>query len=78
MLRHKAPVVIPTFEGRKGHPILFSSNIIDDVLYDAQYKTLREVIRSKYTVLTEVNCRGIVMDLDTIEDYEMMKASIYV
>ena len=78
LLRHKAPVVIPTFEGRKGHPILFSSNIIDDVLYDAQYKTLREVIRSKYTVLTEVNCRGIVMDLDTIEDYEMMKASIYV
>ncbi len=75
LLMHKAPVVIPTFEGRKGHPILFSRNIIDDVLYDTQYKTLREVIRGKYTVLTEVNCRGIIMDLDTIEDYKMMIAA---
>jgi molybdenum cofactor cytidylyltransferase len=73
LLLHKAPVVIPTFEGRKGHPILFDSDITYDVLHCTAYKTLREVIRTKYTVLTEVNCRGIMMDLDTIEDYENMK-----
>lgn len=72
LLLNKAPVVIPTFAGRKGHPILFSSNIIDDVLHCKTYKTLRDVIRNKYTVLTEVNCRGVIMDLDTIEDYRMM------
>jgi molybdenum cofactor cytidylyltransferase len=73
LLLYKAPVVIPTFEGRKSHPILFNSSIIYDVLHCTTYKTLREVIRDKYTVLTEVNCRGVIMDLDTIEDYESMK-----
>ena len=75
LLLYKAPVVIPTFEGRKGHPILFNSNITEEVLHCSAYKTLRDVIRSKYTVLTEVNCRGIIMDLDTIEDYEVMIAA---
>jgi molybdenum cofactor cytidylyltransferase len=75
LLLHKAPVVIPTFEGRRGHPILFNSDITYDVKHCTTYKTLREVIRTKYIVLTEVNCRGIIMDLDTIEDYEMMIAS---
>lgn len=72
LLLHKAPVVIPTFEGKKGHPILFNSNVTYDVLNCTAYKTLREVISTRYTILAEVNCRGIIMDLDTIEDYEIM------
>jgi molybdenum cofactor cytidylyltransferase len=72
LLVHKAPVVIPTFAGRKGHPILFNSSVAYDVLHCASYKTLRDAIRNKYTVLTEVNCRGIMMDLDTIEDYKIL------
>jgi molybdenum cofactor cytidylyltransferase len=77
LLLYKAPVVIPTFEGRKGHPILINSSIIYDVLHCSTYKTLREAISNKYTILTEVNCRGVIMDLDTIEDYEMMKAQYW-
>jgi molybdenum cofactor cytidylyltransferase len=72
LLVHKAPVVIPTFAGKKGHPILFNNSVAYDVLHCASYKTLRDAIRNKYTVLIEVNCKGIMMDLDTIEDYKMM------
>jgi molybdenum cofactor cytidylyltransferase len=77
LLLHNAAVVIPTFEGRKGHPILFDSNIIYEVLHCASYKTLREVINDKDTVLTPVNCRGILMDLDTAEDYEILLKQLY-
>ena len=72
LLLHKAPVVIPTFEGRRGHPILLDNNIIYDVLHCTEYKTLREVIRNKDTILAAVNCRGIIMDLDTRSDYEIL------
>lgn len=72
LLLHKATVVIPTFEGRKGHPILFDSEIIDDVLHCTTYKTLREVINNKETILAAVACRGITMDLDTGLDYQIL------
>jgi molybdenum cofactor cytidylyltransferase len=77
LLLHHASVVIPTFEGRKGHPILFHNNIIEVVLKGIEYKTLREVISNQDVVLAAVNCRGIIMDLDTWSDYEVMLSSLY-
>jgi molybdenum cofactor cytidylyltransferase len=76
LLLHNAPIVIPTFQGRKGHPILFNSEVIEDVLHCAAYKTLREVINNKQTVLTAVSCSGIIMDLDTRSDYHKLLNSL--
>jgi molybdenum cofactor cytidylyltransferase len=75
LLLYNAAVVIPTFEGRKGHPILFKSTIIDDVLNNAAYQNLREVISHQEIALATVNCKGIMMDLDTWSDYEMLIAA---
>jgi molybdenum cofactor cytidylyltransferase len=76
LLLHNAPIVIPTFQGRKGHPILFNSEVIEDVLHCAAYRTLREVINNKQTVLTAVSCSGILMDLDTRSDYHKLQNSL--
>jgi molybdenum cofactor cytidylyltransferase len=76
LLLHNAPIVIPTFQGRKGHPILFNSEVIKDVLHCAAYRTLREVINNKQTVLTAVSCSGILMDLDTRSDYHKLQNSL--
>ena len=31
-LESRAPVVLPTFEGRRGHPVIFSSAVYDELL----------------------------------------------
>lgn len=75
LLRHSAAVVVPTFEGRKGHPLLLDSTIVYEVLHNTAYETLREALRGKETILVPVNCRGVVMDLDTLQDYERLLAA---
>lgn len=72
MLRVAAPVVIPTYKGRKGHPVLFDQAIARSVLLDQKSCSLRDVIQQHEKALVEVDCRGILMDLDTIEDYKLL------
>ena len=31
-LEYKAPVIVPTYEGRRGHPVIFSSAVYDELL----------------------------------------------
>jgi len=62
-------IVIPTFKGRRGHPTIFPYNIIKEI-YVAE--TLRDVI-GKYEdniLLFETDDEGIILDIDTPEDYE--------
>lgn len=76
MLTIDAPIVIPTFEDKKGHPVLFEGSIIKQVLQDQSFSTLRDVIKQNQVALMEINCRGILLDLDTIEDYKLLQKQI--
>jgi molybdenum cofactor cytidylyltransferase len=70
LLKQEGEVVIPIFEGRRGHPILFESRVIKEIIGSVKYSNLREYIRDKNPVLVPVSCRGILMDVDTLEDYQ--------
>lgn len=72
LLKHDGDVVIPTYEGRKGHPILFKSSTSEEILRKTKYSNLREYIRDKKQLLVPVYCSGILMDVDTMEDYERL------
>ena len=65
-------IIIPLHHGRRGHPTLFPRAVIDDI---TRVKTLRDVITSHAgTVRTiDVDDDGVVLDLDTPEDYELAK-----
>lgn len=76
LLKHEGDVIIPTYEGRKGHPILFKNSAAGEILGENKYSNLREYIRDKKQMLIPVNCRGILMDVDTMEDYERLTASV--
>jgi len=71
-----APVVIPTHEGKKGHPVLFKRDIASQVLQGSELCTLRHVISENETALVDVGSKGILMDLDTLEDYELLLEQI--
>lgn len=65
-------IIIPLYEGRKGHPTLFFASSIQEVFNGI---TLRDVIsRHAGRVHAEdVTDEGVVLDMDTPEDYERIK-----
>ena len=61
-------VVIPTHQGRKGHPTLFPRAALEGI---ATLPTLRDIVRRHRdrVVHLDVDDEGILLDMDTPEDY---------
>jgi len=72
-------IVIPKYEGRRGHPILLDGKYRDEILRadDASPLGLNQVIRSHAPDILEVSVdsSAVIQDIDTREDYERMKAN---
>jgi molybdenum cofactor cytidylyltransferase len=62
-------VFIPTFKGRKGHPVAMKKSMAAKILEEPLHSTLRTVIRRTGSQLVEVDHEGILWDIDTMEDY---------
>lgn len=65
-LEAKAPVVVPTYEGRRGHPVIFSSAVYDEIL-DAPADTgARAVVWAHKNEVQEVATmeEGCVLNLN--------------
>lgn len=63
-------VFIPAFKGRKGHPVLMKKPLAKEIRKEPPPSTLRTVIRRHRHLLVEVDQEGILLDVDTLEDYE--------
>ncbi len=74
MMDMDAQVVCPVFEGRRGHPVLVSSNIIGKLLNYKGEKGLRGALRQvdvdRCAWEVEVEAQGIVLAVETDEDRE--------
>lgn len=64
-------IVIPTFQGRRGHPILIGLEHRDEILALDASEGLRALMRAHAEDILEVEVpeAGILRDLDTPEDY---------
>lgn len=67
-----APIVLPTYEGKRGHPILLSAHLIPEILALPPEATLKTVVErhSMATQQVAVADPAILMDVDTPEDYQ--------
>ena len=74
LLRAPAPLALPTTQGRCGHPILLSGELIPQVLADNGPGGLRGILSRLplSPVQIPVNDPGILMDADTMEDYDTL------
>jgi molybdenum cofactor cytidylyltransferase len=64
-------IIIPLHKGKRGHPTLFPTTILKDIYAGFN---LREIINrslSKVSYL-EVKDKGIILDMDTEEDYKKL------
>jgi molybdenum cofactor cytidylyltransferase len=75
MSDHNDDIVIPSYQGVTGHPVLFSKSAIQSII-TKEYLTLREFISQHPHQVVNVDCPGVLMDIDTPEDYR--KAMSYI
>jgi molybdenum cofactor cytidylyltransferase len=77
MIANLAPnrIVLPTFEGRRGHPVLFSSEVLEEILALPYSEGANIVVRKNPDRIFEVpvNAPGILVDVDTPEQFEKLR-----
>jgi molybdenum cofactor cytidylyltransferase len=66
------PIIIASYQGRRGHPVLFSSQVYGEILAAPLDKGAKVVVRKDPTRVREVQLDdpGILADIDTPEDYK--------
>ncbi len=67
-LREPKSILIPACNGKRGHPAVFPKGVIQEVFAGVN---LREIIKRdpKRVKLVKVNDEGVIMDMDTKEEY---------
>jgi molybdenum cofactor cytidylyltransferase len=70
LLTLEADVVVPSFQGRNGHPVCLSRAIISTILQEPDESSLRDVLKRAGIRALEVDTEEILIDIDTPEDYE--------
>lgn len=68
--KQKGNVVIPSFTYKGGHPIKLSSEVKQQILETNPESNLREVLGSYEKTYLNVEDPGVLMDVDTPEDYQ--------
>ena len=68
-------IVLPTFEGRRGHPVLFSSDVLEEILALPSTEGANIVVRRDPGRIIEVpvSAPGILVDVDTPEQFEKLR-----
>lgn len=67
-------ILIPTFEGRRGHPTVFRWRLAAEVASIPPDRGLDALVAAHEPREVAIADRGIVTDLDTPEDYQRLRA----
>lgn len=72
---HGAPIIIPSHDGRNGHPLLVSRAILEGL---GAEMTLRDLVRQEagQAVTLPVDDAGVLLDMDTPEAYREVRSRI--
>jgi molybdenum cofactor cytidylyltransferase len=67
------PIIVPVFNKERGHPTLFSKSLFDELLNAPKDKGARHVLYSNENKVLEleVSERGILMGINTEDDYKL-------
>ena len=68
-------IVLPTFEGRRGHPVLFSAPVLKEVLALPSSQGANIIVHRdpKRIVQVPLNAPGILIDIDTPEQFRRLQ-----
>jgi molybdenum cofactor cytidylyltransferase len=68
-------IVLPTYEGRRGHPVLFSAEVLKEILALDSTQGANIVVRKDPERIVEVplDTPGILVDIDTPEQFQRLQ-----
>ena len=69
---HSLGIVVPTWRGRRGHPILLDAAYAPEIMGMGTGSTVRDLVRGHAEDILEVSVRtdDVLRDIDTPEEYE--------
>jgi molybdenum cofactor cytidylyltransferase len=69
--RQPAPIVIPTYHGRRGHPMIFGRQLFSELMTAPSDQGAAVVVRRHQPEIlhVEIEDEGILIDIDTPEAY---------
>lgn len=65
------PIVVPTFDGKRGHPVAFRWNLAEEVAKLADSQGVNALLDRYQVRCVEVSHPSVLDDLDTPEDYRV-------
>jgi len=67
-------IAVPVFQGRRGHPVIFRSNLYETVLNFRSPQGIRPLVHGdpSKVLLVEVDDEGVIADLDNWDDYRRL------
>ncbi len=74
-LETRAPIVVASYKGKRGHPILFSDKLFKDIFSISEETMGLKYVTRKYaedTVVVETNSIEVIVDIDTIDDLKIL------
>ena len=66
-------IVVPTFQGRRGHPVLFPWSMATQVGQLGENEGLNALVKRSECEEVETNDPGCVRDIDSPDDYRRLK-----
>lgn len=66
-------MVIPTYNGRKGHPVFIKKELIASLIKEPVSSNLKNFRDRQHLSYIPVEDEGILLDVDTMDDYKMIK-----
>jgi molybdenum cofactor cytidylyltransferase len=76
LLSLDADIVVPMFKGRNGHPVSCSGSIIPRILQEPDESSFSTVLRAIGFRTVPVDAEEILIDVDTLEDYERIRSKV--
>ena len=67
-----APLVLPRYDGRRGHPVILSRALLDEILALPASASAKDVVHAHqhHAAYVDVDDLGVIRDVDTPADYE--------
>jgi molybdenum cofactor cytidylyltransferase len=62
-------ITVPTFHGRRGHPICLRASVLPELLCEPDGSSLRAFIHRTGFSTLEVDAKEVLLDIDTPEEY---------
>ena len=74
LLNNNAGYISPAYQGKGGHPILISKNIVQQILFESKNNiVLSEFLKKFERKRIEVDYENILVNINTPEDYQKWK-----